>query len=95
MTDSIPLDQQAQLILAPRQAVADDVADRMREAIILGEFEPNTNLREVDLAERFEVSRGPIREALKRLEREGLVVSRRNHGAVVCRAHHRRYRRSV
>ncbi|MEO1224047.1 MAG: GntR family transcriptional regulator [Pseudomonadota bacterium] len=83
MTESIPLDRQAQLIPLQRQAVADDVADRMRAAIILGDFAPNANLRELDLAKRFEVSRGPIREALKRLEREGLVVYRRNRGAVV------------
>lgn len=83
MTESIPLDRHARLVPAPRQTVADDVADRMREAIILGYFEPNANLREVNLAERFEVSRGPVREALKRLEREGLVVSRRNCGSVV------------
>ena len=83
MTESIPLDRHAPLIPSPRQAVADSVADRMREAIILGDFEPNANLRETELAKRFDVSRGPIREALKRLEREGLVVSRPNRGAVV------------
>lgn len=83
MTETIPLDRLVLPIRSQRQAVADDVADRMREAIILGHFEPNANLREVDLAARFEVSRGPIREALKRLEREGLVVSRRNRGSVV------------
>lgn len=83
MTESTTLDHQDQPIPPPRQAVAEDVADQMREAIILGDLEPNANLREVDLAKRFAVSRGPIREALKRLEREGLVVSRRNCGSVV------------
>ncbi len=66
-----------------RQAVSDTVADRLRQSIIGGAIPPNANLRELELAAAFNVSRGPIREALKRLEREGLVVSRRNHGAVV------------
>lgn len=83
MTESIPVDRHVATISSPRRAVADSVADRMRDAIILGDFEPNANLREIELAKRFDVSRGPIREALKRLEREGLVVYRPNRGAVV------------
>lgn len=66
-----------------RSGLGEDIADRLRSAIILGHFQANQNLREVELAARFEVSRGPIREALARLEREGLVVSRPNRGAVV------------
>lgn len=70
-------------ILPVRRAIAEDIADLLREAIILGQFKPNTNLKEADLANTYNVSRSPIREALKRLEREGLVVSRRNRGFVV------------
>lgn len=72
-------------LLAPpeRRSLSADIADRLRSAIILGHFAPEEHLREVDLAERFQVSRGPVRDALALLEREGLVVSRRNRGVVV------------
>ena len=66
-----------------RQAVADDVADQLRIQIITGQLAPSANLREAELALRFAVSRGPVREALKTLEREGLIVSRRNCGSAV------------
>jgi DNA-binding GntR family transcriptional regulator len=42
-------------------------------------------LREVEIAARFDVSRGPVREALLQLEQEGLVLLRRNRGAIVAR----------
>ena len=66
-----------------RQAVADGIADRLREDIILGRYAPGAFLREADLAQAHDVSRGPIREALKQLEREGIVVSHRNKGFAV------------
>lgn len=49
---------------------------RLREAIIFGEYPPGSPLGEVELSLRFEVSRTPIREALKRLAGEGLVSNR-------------------
>ena len=49
------------------------VTDRLRELVIHGRFEPGTQLSEVDLAARFGVSRGPIREALQHLLQEGLL----------------------
>ena len=42
------------------------IADQLRMEIITGRIEEGAALREVSLAERFEVSRAPIREALKR-----------------------------
>ncbi|HET8577613.1 MAG TPA: GntR family transcriptional regulator [Methylomirabilota bacterium] len=48
---------------------------RLEAEIIAGERKPRERLVEVDLAARFRVSRAPVREALRMLEREGLVVS--------------------
>jgi DNA-binding GntR family transcriptional regulator len=55
---------------------------RMREAIVTGQYRPNERLVETDLAERFSVSRTPIREALHQLAADGLVVAAR-HGWTV------------
>lgn len=60
-----------------------EVVDRLREAILQGRFRPGERLREAELAAMLEVSRGPVREALARLENEGLVITRRNRGASV------------
>jgi DNA-binding GntR family transcriptional regulator len=71
--------------LAParRRGLADEVADRIREAIFGGAYAPGSQLREVELADALDVSRGPVREALLRLEREGLVRSEWHRGATV------------
>ncbi|MFP3395848.1 GntR family transcriptional regulator [Brevibacterium sp. H602] len=60
-----------------------DVAAQIRTDIIKGKLEPGTKLREVALTERYEVSRIPIREALRTLEADGLVESRKFSGSVV------------
>ncbi|MFD8788424.1 GntR family transcriptional regulator [Kitasatospora sp. NPDC059599] len=58
---------------AVRRGLADEVADRVRDAILDGRFPPGAPLREVDLAESLGVSRGAVREGLARLEHEGLI----------------------
>ncbi len=70
---------------ANRRSLADDVTDRLRTAIVRGSFGPEQHLSEVALAEKFGVSRGPIREAFVELEREGLVKIERHRGARVTR----------
>lgn len=72
-------------VLSPpeQRGLAVGVAERLREAILNGHFGPGERLREEALASALGVSRGPIREALARLEREGLIVIRRNRGAIV------------
>jgi DNA-binding GntR family transcriptional regulator len=72
-------------VLAPAAAplLSDTVVDRLREAILRGLFPPGNRLREEQLAEALGVSRGPIRNALLQLEREGMVVRRPNRGAMV------------
>lgn len=62
-----------------------EVANRLREAILQSRFKPGERLREAELAALLEVSRGPIREALAQLEHEGLVITERNRGAKVAR----------
>lgn len=59
---------------ASRRSLSDDVVDRLRTGIVRGNFEPGQHLTEAMLAEAFGVSRGPVREALAQLAREGLVV---------------------
>jgi DNA-binding GntR family transcriptional regulator len=71
------------LVPPSKQTLSEDIADRIREAIIQGQFTPGQRLREEQLASTLEVSRGPVREALILLEAEHLVVVRRNRGAIV------------
>jgi DNA-binding GntR family transcriptional regulator len=56
---------------------------QLEEAIVEGKFEPGARLDEARLAERFGVSRTPVREALQQLAAEGLVTIRPRRGAVV------------
>ena len=58
---------------AARRGLAEEAADRIREAIFAGHFPPGSPLREVDLAASLGVSRGSVREGLTLLEHEGLV----------------------
>ncbi|HIQ75244.1 MAG TPA: GntR family transcriptional regulator [Candidatus Cottocaccamicrobium excrementipullorum] len=51
----------------------DVVFNTLRQAILKGELEPGERLMEIQLAERLGVSRTPIREAIRKLELEGLV----------------------
>ncbi len=61
------------------------IAKHLREAIIAGHFAEDEPIRQDDIAQLFNVSKIPVREALKRLEAEGLVLFQRNKGAVVTR----------
>jgi DNA-binding GntR family transcriptional regulator len=62
---------------------ADDIALVIEEAIVSGELEPGTVLRQEQLSEQFNVSRTPIREALRRLAALGLVSFVPNRGVRV------------
>ena len=61
----------------------DVVFNTLRQAIITGEFAPGERLMEIALAERLGVSRTPVREAIRKLELEGLVVMIPRKGAEV------------
>ena len=58
-------------------ALGDQVAQLLRERIIRGDIRADTHLVEDQLADTFDVSRGPVRDALRTLDAEGLVESRR------------------
>ena len=62
---------------------ADEIALVLEKAIVSGELEPGTVLRQEELSERFEVSRTPVREALRRLAALGLVSFVPNRGVRV------------
>lgn len=64
-------------------SVKDQIADQLRSDIISGALEPNARLSEQSLTGRFGVSRGPIREVLLQLTKEGLLVSKNNCGVSV------------
>ena len=55
-------------------AIPENLAKILEEEIILGRLAPNTRLTEEEVAARYSVSRSPVREALRLLERDGLVL---------------------
>lgn len=64
-------------------AAGDEIAELLREAIISGELKPRERLIEMDLSARYNVSRTPIREAIRNLEAAGLVTVIPYKGAIV------------
>ena len=62
---------------------ADDIALALEEAIVSGEVPPGSVLRQEHLSEQFQVSRTPVREALRRLAALGLVTFEPNRGVRV------------
>lgn len=60
------------------------VTDRIREAILRGWLKPGERLDQAEIAEQFQVSRMPVREALRTLEAEGLVKFYPHRGVEVC-----------
>lgn len=68
--------------IQPR-TVGKEIVSRLRAAIISGRLELGSHLAESELAEQLDVSRIPIREALRELEQEGLVTRHPNRGCFV------------
>ncbi len=74
------------ILSAPvKRSLSDEVVVRLRDAIVNAKIAPGERLREEILASSMGVSRGPVREAIQRLEREGLVIIHPNRGATVAR----------
>jgi DNA-binding GntR family transcriptional regulator len=65
-----------------RVSVVDNVTERLRTALLTGDIQPGERIRVTALEKRFGVSHIPIREALRRLETEGLVVTLPQRAAV-------------
>ena len=74
-----------QFVLPPKHTLTEEVTEQLRNAIFRGHFRPGQRLSEEQLARTLGVSRGPIREALVRLEREGLIASQANRRMTVAR----------
>jgi DNA-binding GntR family transcriptional regulator len=71
------------VIMKPARSNASEAYDMLLAAIEDGGLPPGMRLREAELADLLAISRTPVREALKRLELQGLVVHEPHHGAVV------------
>lgn len=70
----------AERYISGRDGLPDAIARALREAIFEGVFAPNARLNQDEIAQRFGVSRVPVREALAKLVTEGLAVQRFNKG---------------
>jgi DNA-binding GntR family transcriptional regulator len=68
----------ASALTLDRLILRESVYERLRDWIVQGTLEPGEQLRDNDLALRLGVSRTPVREALRRLEDEGLVETAKN-----------------
>jgi DNA-binding GntR family transcriptional regulator len=66
-----------------QRSVQQEVVDIIRQAIVTGKLELGQHLAESALSDQMEVSRIPIREALRQLEQEGLVTRYNNRGCFV------------
>ena len=71
------------LAAPPQRTLSDYVADQLRQAILSDIIKPGQRLIEQELAENMQTSRGPVRDALKILENEGLVSRQSHRGAFV------------
>lgn len=67
----------------PRQSLTSAVADKLRDQIIRGEIPEGAQLRQDAIANQYQVSRIPVREALRQLDAEGLITIVPNRGAIV------------
>ena len=73
----------ADILSIPRRVLHQEVALRLRQRIVEGHLAPGAKLNERELSELLQVSRTPLREAIKMLAAEGLVALLPNRGAVV------------
>lgn len=80
---TISEDPLRQLLPVERRTTPGIIADQLRQRILDGTLAPGSQLGEVQLAQRLQVSRGPVREAMQRLIQEGLLESRRHRGVFV------------
>lgn len=62
------------------KAIRDTVAEALRRSLLEGKFRPGESLSEVAIASEFQISRGPVREAMLTLAEEGLLTHTQNRG---------------
>ena len=63
--------------------LVDLVEAQLTRAIVDGKLPPGSRIVEADIARRMGISRAPVREAARRLERQGVLVARPRHGFAV------------
>jgi DNA-binding GntR family transcriptional regulator len=68
---------------ASADRLSEEVANRMRNAILTGELRPGERLVEGAIAEALGVSKSPVREAIRELARQGLIVATKRKGAYI------------
>jgi DNA-binding GntR family transcriptional regulator len=73
-----------------RRTLVENLRHRLADEIMVGTLAPGTALDETELASRFQVSRTPVREAIRLLDASGLVEARPHRAAVVARPSHTR-----
>lgn len=66
-----------------KRTLWEQIADALREDIIRGKIMPGERIVEEEIAEKFHVSRGPVREALRHIEEEGLIIYESHKGCTV------------
>ncbi|MCC6931661.1 MAG: GntR family transcriptional regulator [Deltaproteobacteria bacterium] len=69
--------------LNTQNTLREKIATFLREAIVKGELRPCQRIQEIEIAERYQTSRTPVREALRQLEAEGFLMIRARRGAIV------------
>ncbi len=72
----------------PGRTLAEELRLQLADEIVRGTLAPGAALDETELARRFQVSRTPVREAIRQLAASGLIESRPHRGAVVARPSH-------
>jgi DNA-binding GntR family transcriptional regulator len=77
---STPLSVPAAL---PRQTLVDTAVAALRERILSGEFTEGESLNQVAIAREYAISRIPLREAMRQLEAEGLLLFQPGKGAII------------
>lgn len=84
LRDSAEPGRKADTVIKPdNQTRTERLAEQVSNAILAGEFSPGARLDEQQLAQRFGVSRTPVREALRQLATSGLIELRPRRGALV------------
>jgi DNA-binding GntR family transcriptional regulator len=64
-------------------SISGQVYMTLKKEILEGELPPGARLPVLEIANRFQISQAPVREALERLKQEGLIIGKRNKGSVV------------
>ena len=75
--------QKLKIRIDDHRTLRERILSTIRAAIVNGEIRPGTRIMEPELAERFGISRTPIREAIRQLESEGLISVIPRKGAIV------------